>query len=125
MDDRPDRGVAAVQPPIDSGGMGASFGVAAPIGAVSRRSRRLAGRTSLRLEGSSCLLLTALPGTVSLQRRRVDGSWETLRSRRASRLGRTRLELPPAAGASPQPLRVVFSPRNPNLTSWISEHLAG
>jgi hypothetical protein len=61
---------------------------------------------------------------VSVQRRRVDGTWETLERRRVSRLGRTRLDLPRQA-AQPQVLRVVFTARNSNLTSWISGDLGG
>lgn len=107
---------------MDSGaGMSPAMGVAAPIGAVSRKDRARAGRTSLRQEdASTLLLLTALPGSVSLQRRGDDGSWETLAKRPASRLGRTRIALPPEATASPQTFRVVFAPRNSNITSWIS-----
>ena len=126
MDDRPERPSAAVSVPMSSGtGMSPSFGVAAPIGAVRRKDRERAGRTSLRREGSSgLLLLTALPGSVSVDRRRADGSWETLTRRRVSRLGRTRIDLPQGAGSPPQTFRVVFSPKNSNITSWISEDVS-
>jgi hypothetical protein len=62
---------------------------------------------------------------VSLQRRRADGTWETLDRRRVSRLGRTRLGVPQDAASPPQTYRVVFSPRNPNITSWISGDIGG
>lgn len=39
----------------------------------------------------------------------------------ASRLGSTRLDLPADAAAGT--FRVVFSPRNANLTAWISADL--
>ena len=122
MSDRRERPSMAVSVPMSSGaGMSPSMGVAAPIGAVSRKDRERAGKTSLRREGTSSVLLrTALPGSVSLQRRDVDGSWETVERRPASRLGRTRLDLPPSASASPQTFRVVFAPKNSNITSWIS-----
>ncbi|WP_199423402.1 hypothetical protein [Actinotalea solisilvae] len=119
-----DRPTVAVSVPMSSGGMGASMGVAAPIGAVSRRVRERARRTALRRgTASSTVLVTAIPGTVALQRRAADGSWKTVRTRRAALLGRTRIDLPPDAGASPRPYRVVFAPRNPNLVPWISEDL--
>jgi hypothetical protein len=118
-----ERSTKAVSVPIDAGSP--SMGVAAPIGAVSRKDRQRAGKTSLRREGTSTLvLLTALPGSVRLQRG-DDGSWETLEKRPASRLGRTRIELPQAATASAQTFRVVFLPRNPNITSWVSEEIGG
>ena len=122
MSDAGERGVRAVSVPMNSGsGMGASMGVAAPIGAVSRKDRLRAGKTSLRQEGTSSLvLLTALPGTVSLQRRGLDGTWETLHKRPTSRLGRTRIELPQDASPSPQTFRVVFSPKNSHITAWLS-----
>jgi len=107
-------------------GMSPSMGVAAPVGAVSRKDRERAGKTSLRRDGASTVLLTALPGTVSLQRRGPDGTWETLHSRPASRLGRTRLGLPQdEAAAPPRTFRVVFSPRNANIPSWVSGDIDG
>jgi hypothetical protein len=97
------------------------MGVAAPVGAVSRKDRDRAARTALRREGASGLvLLTALRGRVSLQRRRSDGAWETLVGRRASWSGRTRLELPREA-AQGSTFRVVFSPRNPNIAAWVAD----
>ena len=106
--------------------MSPSMGVAAPVGAVSRKDRERAARTSLRPEGrATFLLLAALPGTVSLQRRDEDGTWETLDRRRASRRGRTRVRLPEEAAGAPQTFRVVFSPKNPNITSWISADIGG
>ena len=127
MSDRGERASKAVSVPMNSGsGMSPSMGVAAPIGAVSRKDRERAGKTFLRREGTSTLLLlTALPGSVSLQRRGVDGSWETLDRRPASRLGRTRIELPQEATPSPQTFRVVFTPKNSNITSWISGDIRG
>ncbi len=127
MSEGADRASRAVSVPMDSGaGMSASMGVAAPIGAVSRRNRERAARTSLRREGpAGVLLLTALQGTVTLQRRAPDGTWESVTRRRASRLGRTRLELPRGAAQSPETFRVVFSPRNSHITSWVSEDLGG
>lgn len=127
MDDQRERAVKAVSVPMSSGqGMSPSMGVAAPIGAVSRKDRERAAQTALRREGASDLLLvTALPGTVSLQRRDVDGTWETLDRRPASRLGRTRVELPQEAVPTPRTYRVVFSPKNSNITSWISEDVSG
>lgn len=127
MDDHGERAVSAVNVPMSTGaGMSPSMGVAAPIGAVSRKDRERAGRTSLRRDGTSLLtLLTSLPGTVSLQRRDADGSWETLDRRPASRLGRTPIELPPEAASPPRTVRVVFSPRNSNIAAWVSEEIDG
>ncbi len=121
----PDRGSAAVSVPMSSGtGMSPSFGVAAPIGAVSRRTRDRARATSLQPDGpSSFVLRTALAGHVSLQRRGVDGAWETLSRRRTSRRGRTRIDLPQPATARRPVFRVVFAPRSPHLTPWISGDL--
>ena len=126
MNDRQDEASRAVSVPMNSGvGMSASMGVAAPLGAVSRKDRERAGKTSLQREGSSLVLLTALPGSVILQRREADGTWETLDKRPASRLGRTPIGLPQEAATSPQTFRVVFSPKNANITSWISENVEG
>ena len=103
-----------------------SVGVAAPIGAVSRKDLQRAGKTSLRQEGASrFLLLTALPGDVRVQRQSVGGAWQTLDTRRASRLGRTYIDLPREAAPPPQTFRVVFSPKNSNISSWISENIGG
>ncbi|EYR62582.1 hypothetical protein N866_07355 [Actinotalea ferrariae CF5-4] len=118
MDDQPQRATHAAQVPMNSGpGMSASFGVAAPVGAVSRKDRERANRTALRREGQGLLLRTALPGTVLLQRQDADG-WETVTRRAASRLGRTRLALPDDAAAATY--RVMFSPKNGNIPSWVS-----
>ena len=127
MKHQPERAIKAAVVPMHSGaGMSPSMGVAAPIGAVSRKDRERAARTSLRQEGSSSLVLrTALPGQVMLQRRGADGTWETLDTRRASRLGRTRLELPDNDAPSPPVFRVVFSPKNANIPSWTSENIDG
>lgn len=127
MEEQPERAVTAISAPMNSGaGMNASVGVAAPVGAVSRKDRERAGKTSLRREGTTgLLLLTALPGSVILQRRGTDGTWETLDKRPASRRGRTRIELPREAASSPPDFRVVFSPKNANITSWISENIDG
>ncbi len=124
MGDRAGRADVAVDVSMSSGaGMDPSVGVAAPIGAVSRKDLRRAGRTSVRQEGASGLVLAAaLPGSVRVQRRRPDGAWETLETRRASRLGRTRMDLPGAAHP-PRPVRVVFSPKNDNIPSWISPEI--
>lgn len=98
------------------------MGYAAPVGALSRKDRIRAGRTSLEREGTSgFLLVTALPGIVTLQHRGTDGIWQTRDKRRASRRGRTRIELPREAASPPTSFRVVFSPKNANLASWISE----
>ena len=128
MNDRPEPPSMAVSVPMSSGtGMSPSFGVAAPVGAVSRKNRERARETSLRREGTSnaFVLLAALPGSVNLQRRGVDGTWETIDRRPASRLGHTRIELPQEAASPPPTYRVVFSHRNSNITAWISEDIDG
>ena|SRR5450830_1184803 len=90
------------------------------------QDRQRAGKTSLQREGTTDLLLiTALPGSVILQRRGTDGTWETLDKRPASRGGRTRIELPQEAASSPPNFRVMFAPKNANITSWISENIDG
>ena len=124
MNDQSERPVKAMLLPMDAGpGMG-SMGVAAPVGAVSRKDRKRAERTALYREGRSGIRLdTALPGSVALQRW-ADGTWETLATRRASRLGRTRLELPDDATSS-SVFRLKFSPKNANLPSWTSETIDG
>ena len=125
MNDQPERATKAMLLPMDAGpGMG-SMGVAAPVGAVSRKDRERAGKTALYREGASSVLLdTELPGSVALQRRGADGTWETLETRRSSRLGRTRIELPDDA-ASSSVFRVKFSPKNAHLPSWTSENIDG
>lgn len=126
MSDTPERPVIAVMPPQSSGGS-VSMGVSAPIGAVSRKDREHAGKTSLRREGPTTLLLTAeLPGRVTLEHRGGDGAWETIGKQPASRSGRTRIDLPPTpAGEAPgsQAFRVVFAPKNVDITSWVSEEI--
>lgn len=123
VNDQPERPVVAVSVPMNSGaGMSPSVGVAAPIGAVSRKDRERATKTALRREGpSSLVLVTELPGSVMLQRRGADGDWETLDRRPASRLGSTPIELPGEATPTPTTFRVVFAPKNTDITSWISE----
>lgn len=122
MDGTSERSSKAVAVSMDSG-VSASMGVAAPIGAVSRRTRLRAGRTSLQQEGNSAVLRTALPGSAILQRQADGGTWETLERRSTSRRGRTRIELPQEAGPSASTFRMVFSPRNANVPSWVSEAL--
>ncbi|NCT90407.1 hypothetical protein GXB85_05505 [Cellulomonas sp. APG4] len=114
-----ERATVGVNVPMSSGaGMSASVGVAAPIGAVSRRDKERAARTSLARDGSALVLRTELPGTVMLQRRSPGATWETLDSRATARQGSTRLELPQDTPAGV--FRVVFSPKNANITTWIS-----
>lgn len=127
MSDRVAGSLGAVSVPMDSGaGMSASMGVTAPVGAVSRKDLERAGRTSLRREGRFDLVLsTALPGSASLQRRGVDGTWETISVRSTSRFRRARIDLPQQRASAPRTFRVVFSPKNPNITSWISEDVDG
>jgi hypothetical protein len=62
---------------------------------------------------------------VTLQRRGIDGTWETLGKRRTSHRGRTRIELPREAASTPPDFRVVFSRKNPNIASWIWENIDG
>lgn len=124
MSDRADhaeRPIAAVNVPMNTGpGMGASFGVAAPIGAVKAKDRLRAGRTALHRDGAGHVTLTTeLPGSVSLQRRAADGSWETVQRRATWRRARTGFDLP--GDASPETHRVVFTPRNGNIPAWVSE----
>lgn len=119
MTDRPQSATKAVSVAMNSGaGISAAMGVAAPVGAVSRKDRQRASRTALLREGSTLVLHTSLRGTVTLQRRASDGDWETVSKRSASLLGRTRVELP-----DPARFRVVFAPRNGNLGIWVSEEL--
>ena len=99
-----------------------SMAVAAPIGAVGRKDRERASKTALHREGpSTFLLVTELPGSLMLQRRGADGTWETIDARTASNLGRTHIELPHDAASPPPTYRVVFSPKNPNLNPWVSD----
>ena len=122
--DRTERPMAAANVPMSSGpGMSASFGVAAPIGAVKAKDRLRAGRTALHREGPSRVALaTELPGTVRLQRRTAGGGWETVAERRRWRRARTAFDLPedPSRGFH----RVLFTPRNGNIPAWVSEPIA-
>lgn len=103
-----------------------SMVVAAPVGAVGRKDRERARKTTLYREGpSTFLLVTELPGSVMLQRREVDGTWETIDARTASSLGRTHIGLPDDAASPPPTYRVVFSPKNPNLNPWVSDDVHG
>jgi len=126
MSDHPERPVVAVMPPQNSGGS-VTMGVAAPIGAVSRKDRQRAAKTTLHREGASSLVLTTeLPGTVLLEERGSDGAWVTVDRRPTARGGLTRLELPrtPAeAGRAARTLRVVFAPKNADITAWVSEDM--
>lgn len=126
MSEPSERAFKAVSVPMSTGaGMSPSVGVAAPVGAVSRKDRERSRATSLRQEGAELLLRTSLPGAVSLQRRSADGTWETLDRRPASRLGLTRIALPTDQTSPAPTFRVVFAPRNPNLPSWISPEVNG
>jgi hypothetical protein len=121
MSEQPERPFIAVQIPTGAG-RATAVGVHAPIGAVSRKDRARAARTALRQEGPSGLVLaTELPGTVSLQRWATGSTWDTLETRPASRDGQTRLELPQGPASTPGTYRVVFAPKNVDITSWISE----
>lgn len=118
MHDQPGRASHAAQVPMNSGpGMSASFGTAAPVGAVSRKDRERATRTALRREGDDLFLITALPGTAHLQRQEA-GRWETVTTKRTSRLRRTRLALPQDGAAASY--RVKFSPKNGHIPAWES-----
>ncbi|WP_225755311.1 hypothetical protein [Actinotalea sp. Marseille-Q4924] len=125
MSEQPERTFKAMSWPGAGGNAGdASIAVSAPVGAVSRRDRERAARTALRTEGPSRVVLHAeLPGSVLLQHRSDDGGWVTLSTTAAARDGRTAIELPDAT--SPRSFRVVFSPRNPNISAWVSEPIAG
>lgn len=120
MDEQPERPFVAVQIPTGAG-RATAVGVHAPIGAVSRKDRTRAARTALRREGPELVLTTALPGTVKLQRR-AGSEWETLATEPASRTGENRLTLPPDA-APGTTYRVVFTPKNEDITSWISAEI--
>jgi hypothetical protein len=121
VDEQPERSFKAVSWPGAGGDAGnAGMAVAAPVGAVSRRDRERAARTALEREAATDLVLcTELPGSVLLQRRADDGDWETLSTEPASRTGRTPVTVP--RDPSTRVVRVVFSPRNPNIPSWVSE----
>lgn len=123
MTDRADsteRPTAAANVPMSGGpGMSASFGVAAPVGAVKAKDRERAARTALHREDPSRVALhTELPGSVSLQRRVSGATWETVERRRTWRRGRTGFDLPDAPS---QTYRLVFTPRNGNIPTWVSE----
>jgi hypothetical protein len=126
MSDTPERPVIAVMPPQNTGGS-VSMGVSAPIGAVSRKDRERAAKTALLRDDPTTLLLTAeLPGRILLERRGEDGAWETVEKYPASRSGRTRIAIPQAPeGAAPgsRTFRVVFAPKNVDITSWVSEDI--
>lgn len=120
MTDQPERPITAVSVPMSSGaGMSPAVGVAAPIGAVSRKDRGRASRTSARREGATVVVHTELPGTVVLQRRDVGGAWDALDKHPAARVGDTRIDLPQDAASST--FRVVFTPRNTDINAWVSE----
>lgn len=121
MSEQPERSFKAMSWPGTGGNAGnAAVGVAAPVGAVSRKDRERAARTALEVEAPSrVVLLSELPGTVALQRRAADGDWETLSTEPTHRTGRTSVELP--SEGSPGTFRVVFSPKNPNIASWVSQ----
>ena len=121
MDDQAERAIQNVVAPLSSSTR-PSVLVAAPIGAVSRKDRERAAKTSLRRKDASNLLLrTELPGSASLQRRGADGTWETLDVHPVPREGDLRIELPQDAAPPSPTFRVVFSPKNTNITSWISQ----
>ena len=123
MNDTPERATIGILPPMGQGTV--SMGVAAPVGSVSRKDRERAGKTALYREGSTILLDTELPGSVTLQRRDADGTWQMLDKQPVSHSGCTTIELPDDAASPPSTFRLVFAPRNPNITSWISENIDG
>lgn len=118
MNEQPERPFIAVQIPTGAG-RATAVGVHAPIGAVSRKDRNRAGRTALRREGEDLVLETALPGTVSLQRRAPGGTWDTVEAIPSAHTGQTRLELPRGVDG-PATYRVVFTPKNEDINTWIS-----
>lgn len=121
MSDQPERTFKAMSQPMGTGPGMSAVSVSAPVGAVSRKTRERARRTALSQEGPTSLVLhTELRGTVHVQVRGDDGDWRTVSERRTALRGRTRLELPASAAGSPQAFRVVFSPRNANVSSWVS-----
>lgn len=125
MSQQPERPVIAVDLPTGVGGS-ISMGVHAPIGAVRRKDREAAARTRLDREGPTQVVLhTELPGTVVLQRREADGSWEPVGRQQAAQGGRTPIDLPTVAGADPARYRVVFAPKNSDIASWVSEPFEG
>lgn len=124
MSDQPERTFKAMSQPMGTGPGMSSVGVSAPVGAVSRKTRERARRTALSQEGPTTFVLhTELRGTVHVQVREDDGAWQTVSERRTAFLGRTRLELPAPTMDSPQTFRVVFSPKNANVSSWVSEDI--
>lgn len=122
MTDQPERPFTAAQIPFDTGGTPA-IGVHAPIGAVSRKERARAAKTALHRDGAAVVLETALPGMASLQRWAPGGAWESVERRPASRDGHTTFDLPPSD--APATYRVVFAPKNEDITSWVSEDIPG
>ncbi len=126
MSEQPERPFIAVQIPTGAG-RSTAVGVHAPIGAVRRKDREAAARTRLDREGPyEVVLHTELPGAVVLQRREPDGSWEPLGRKQAAKDGRTPIDLPsPLPGADPARYRVVFAPKNSDITSWVSEPFEG
>ena len=126
MSEQPERPFIAVQIPTGAG-RSTAVGVHAPIGAVRRKDREAAARTRLDREGPyEVVLHTELPGAVVLQRREPDGSWEPLGRKQAAKDGRTPIDLPsPLPGAAPARYRVVFAPKNSDITSWVSEPFEG
>lgn len=125
MSEQPERPFVAVQMPTGAG-RSIAVGVHAPIGAVRRKDREAAARTRLDREGPTTVALhTELPGAVVLQRREADGSWEPVGRKQAAKDGRTPIDLPTPPGAEPARYRVVFAPKNSDITSWVSEPFEG
>ena len=118
MNEQPERPFIAVQIPTGAG-RATAVGVHAPIGAVSRKDRTRAGRTALRREGEDLLLETALRGTASLQRREPGGTWDAVETVPAASGGQTRFVLPRGVDG-PATYRVVFTPKNEDINTWIS-----
>lgn len=125
MSEQPERPFLAVQIPTGAG-RSTAVGVHAPIGAVRRKDREAAARTRLDREGPTTVVLnTELPGAVVLQRREPGGGWEPVGRQHAAKDGRTTIDLPTTPGADPRRYRVVFAPKNSDITSWISEPFEG
>ena len=123
MSQQPERPFVALNPLNDSAPGGGTMALAAPVGAVSRRDRTRAARTALiREDETRLVLVTDLPGTVSLQRREALDGWVTVARMPASRGGRTTVPLSADEGTT-WAYRVVFAPRNANITSWVSEEI--